>query len=638
VISIAILILVSLGIVVLLLMPDAVLRDRLVLTRIDRTTYSLDPRTFRLAQILLTVSSIGCLSAAALLLARFEQAKRLALYVLEDLQKFWQQVYRTAQTGDVSDSRWHATSLITFLVLGAILRLKFLFLPISYDESHTFTLFASRTLFDVISDYSAPNSHIFHTLLAHLSIKAFGISPSVLRLPAFAAGMLTIPAAYWLMRQLFDARTALLTAGLVAVGPPLVEYSAEARGYTFQALFFLMGFSIASHLRDRSSVTGWGLFSIVFTLGILTIPTMLYGFISIGIWILLTSRQAQRNRTALRLGLATLATGFGVLLCYTPALMRTGLPPVLHVTWNEFPAQLFATSRSVMNCWTGYLPMPVKGVLGLGLVSAILPLRMNRSVMLILGAIVAGGLPLMILQRVVPPPRALHFLFPIFAGVSAFGLQRMFGTLLSRRQSTLESAWIVTVLLISGVWFSARLLTPLGQSIQPGTDWRGSAELGAADVLGIKCCGQGYFADAETTAEQFKQMHQAGDADALVAFSWAGGMNETTRFYLMRSGLSPTFVHPYQPLNGLEQLEIYRRFLVVIRRPQGPAADSDTNTTRHAVLEMLRCSQAEFDEMFYAPTLIGHYLVSDLYRVESRHPPSAAPSMEELSSNIFYVW
>jgi hypothetical protein len=53
---------------------------------------------------------------------------------------------------------------------------------------------------------------------------------------------------------------------------------------------------------------------------------------------------------------------------------------------------------------------------------------------------------------------------------------------------------------------------------------------------------------------------------------------------------------------------------------------------------MLRCSQAEFDEMFYAPTLIGHNLVSDLYLVESRHPPSAAPSMEELSSNIFYVW
>jgi hypothetical protein len=114
--------------------------------------------------------------------------------------------------GDLTN-RTTALSVLALVVVGAGLRLPFLFQRMSHDEAETFVLFASRPLGTALSHYPFPNNHVFHTLLVHLSTGAFGNAPWVVRMPAFVAGLLLIPATFLAVERLYSR-----SAGLVAAG------------------------------------------------------------------------------------------------------------------------------------------------------------------------------------------------------------------------------------------------------------------------------------------------------------------------------------------------------------------------------------------------------------------------------------
>src|SRR5688572_5621973 len=44
---------------------------------------------------------------------------------------------------------------------------------IAYDEAYTFIHFASRSFKQILADYSAPNNHIFHTILVGIAYRLF---------------------------------------------------------------------------------------------------------------------------------------------------------------------------------------------------------------------------------------------------------------------------------------------------------------------------------------------------------------------------------------------------------------------------------------------------------------------------------
>src|SRR5688572_6168140 len=94
-----------------------------------------------------------------------------------------------------------------FLILGGltfigfILRVVDINKSIAYDEAYTFIHFASRDLKHMLADYSAPNNHIFHTILMGIAYRLFGGEAWVLRLPAFTAGTLMIPGMFIAARR-----------------------------------------------------------------------------------------------------------------------------------------------------------------------------------------------------------------------------------------------------------------------------------------------------------------------------------------------------------------------------------------------------------------------------------------------------
>ena len=130
--------------------------------------------------------------------------------------------------------------LAAITLIGMLMRLWKMNEPIAYDEAYTFIYFATRPLRQILADYSAPNNHILHTILVSLSYKILGGHIWIVRLPAFLAGTLSIPAGFFAARRIFNRNQSLAAASLVALTPWFISYSTNGRGYTLLTLLALL--------------------------------------------------------------------------------------------------------------------------------------------------------------------------------------------------------------------------------------------------------------------------------------------------------------------------------------------------------------------------------------------------------------
>jgi mannosyltransferase len=94
-------------------------------------------------------------------------------------------------------------------------------------------------------------------------IRRFGDSEIWLRLVPAVAGTLSVPAMFFLARDLFGRRTAVLAALLVAVAPFLIWYSQENAAYSTLTLLTIVQMQLAYLAVTRSRLIYWLGFSIV---------------------------------------------------------------------------------------------------------------------------------------------------------------------------------------------------------------------------------------------------------------------------------------------------------------------------------------------------------------------------------------
>src|ERR1043166_9594080 len=145
-------------------------------------------------------------------------------------------------------------ALVAITALAIVLRAVDLTTGLRLDERLTYQLFVAQSWATAVSDYSQVNNHIFHTVLAKIATGVFGPWLWALRLPAFIAGVLSVPATFAAFRPLYGSRAALVAAGLVATCSEMVEYGANARGYSLVTLAFLLLVILAERLRRSTSV------------------------------------------------------------------------------------------------------------------------------------------------------------------------------------------------------------------------------------------------------------------------------------------------------------------------------------------------------------------------------------------------
>ena len=327
-----------------------------------------------------------------------------------------------------TESRAHLATLGFVTLVALAVRLEFLFQPMRYDEAVTYVHYASEPWYVALTTYTAPNNHVLHSLLAHVTTLVFGGDPWAVRLPALTAGVALVPASYVAARALYGKHAALLAAALVASSSVLVEFSTNARGYTLLALVFVLLLALATRLRGSESPAEWGAFAILAALGFFAVPVMLYGFVAVVAWLALELWPERRDRIARRLIPAVLASGVLTALLYAPVVAASGPDALLRnefvrsLPWSTFKSELPGSIGSTVGLWHRDVPLVLVALLAAGFVTGLAfhsRLSETRTPPAAIAAIVVAAL--LFAQRLVPFERVWLFLVPLYLATAAAG-------------------------------------------------------------------------------------------------------------------------------------------------------------------------------------------------------------------------
>ncbi len=355
------------------------------------------------------------------------------------VESFWQSLLPQK-----SEKWWNFTLLVVILA-GIFFRIMYLQQPAGNDEAYTWLAFIRKPFFTMITDYSHPNNHIFHTLLAGISTRVLGASVWTIRLPAFLAGALMIPAAYLAGRKWYNPPAGLIAAAFIAANPGYLSYSAQARGYSILTLFTLIMLWLGHGLVKQFNLGGWILFSIAGILGAYTIPIMLYPLAAIYIWVFVEMlmenwKHPQRWKSVLPVVISALAVILGTILLYLPVIIwGTGVKSliangeVVSQPWQEFTLDLRARLRNTWTEWNSNVSgfFTILTLIGF-FASLFLHRLVSKNRLHLAVASLFGFAIILYLQRVAPYTRIWAFALAWFYLVSAGGLTALVQLLVGR--------------------------------------------------------------------------------------------------------------------------------------------------------------------------------------------------------------
>jgi hypothetical protein len=134
----------------------------------------------------------------------------------------------------------HLWLLAAVTLLGLVLRVIALDSDLWLDEISPILAYQHVSAWQVLISYISSNNHLLNTLLVKLCVGVFGEHAWAIRLPAVVFGTATVPALYWVARQVMSGRASLCAALLLAVSYHHVFFSQDARGYTAYLFFALV--------------------------------------------------------------------------------------------------------------------------------------------------------------------------------------------------------------------------------------------------------------------------------------------------------------------------------------------------------------------------------------------------------------
>ena len=357
----------------------------------------------------------------------------------------------------------HWVALAAIVVTGIALRVTLLDWPMRYDESFTFLHYARYPLALGLTTYDAPNNHLLHTFLVHVAYRLFGDAPWALRLPAFVAGCLILPVGYLVARGFVGSAAALLATAPLATAMVMIEMSTNARGYPIVALVFLLLLGLGQYLRRHDSVAGWVIFAVLGTIGAYTIPTMVYGFATVALWLLLSALAGDlsvgRRPFLIRLTAAVVGAGVATAALYATILLQSDLATILasptvatkvrRLSWSAFLEGNLAKVVDTWHRWTSDWPIVLRvALLAAFLVSVLRHARVSTARTPVWLAFLGASLPILLVQRVVPFSRVWGFLFPWFCFMAAGGTVYVLGWLSGLDRARVERVVVALALLL----------------------------------------------------------------------------------------------------------------------------------------------------------------------------------------------
>jgi len=465
----ALLVLCGLVLIVSAFLPYGTLRSLTDALMPDHNFNSLKPWNAGVFDVIFGAVGLAFLGLAALTwLHRWGLVGKLLKRSLKDAGRFF------ANLRPPKDELGFLAVVLVIMVLAAIYRLERAWSPMSHDEAYTYVAF-SRSLFTAISDYHLPNNHVFHTILVYFSTQLFGLQPWAVRLPAFVAGVLIVPAAYWLAKRLYDRWTGLGAALLVAWFPALIAYANDARGYTLVALFTVLTLVLGDIVRKEKNLFAWMMISLCSALGLYTVPVMLFPFGVLFVWLLLENQVEGSGpyRTKWEFIWYWLAAGIGTavltLLFYTPILIFTGPQKlfangfVAPLPWSDLLETLASRFSETWAQWTFRVPLAILVLLIAGWTLGLLfHCRLSTSRVPLQLAALLWIVILLLVQRPNAWSKVWVFLQPLMLIWAAAGI---FGLLQKVRLKPARGLPLAAIAfgaaLLAGIWHAAWLAPQL---------------------------------------------------------------------------------------------------------------------------------------------------------------------------------
>ena len=162
------------------------------------------------------------------------------------------------------------------IAVGALVRILLARQSFWYDEISSFLSFAIEGPGVAFGSYVVPTNHVPMTLAVWAVWRATGSSDELLlRLPALAAGIASIPTAALLAERLLGRRALLPGALVMALAPIPILASTEARGYAFVILAALVGALAIARAREGGSSAAWIAFATAAAIGAWSHPVAL---------------------------------------------------------------------------------------------------------------------------------------------------------------------------------------------------------------------------------------------------------------------------------------------------------------------------------------------------------------------------
>ncbi len=332
-----------------------------------------------------------------------------------------------------NESPAHLYSVLTLCVIGTALRLAYLFQPMHYEESLTYIAFVSRPLSVGLSYYPWPNNHLFNTLLSHFSTSLLGNQPWIIRLPSLLFGLLILPATYLVARRLYNKHAGLLALALAVPCSQLIGLSAQARGYSIQAFLFLTLILSAISILRGGRLMAWSGLVISAVLGFYTMPTMLYFFPPVLIWLawsfLKNAEPAGRLPVIWKCIAACAVVAVLTALLYLPVVLHSGISSitsneyVVSLNWTKF---LKGVPGNIYDMWSGWnvmVPAPIALLILLGFIMGVFAnRRISRYPVNLPIIVIAWCILMLCVQRVLPFARNWLPLYPLYVGCASAGL------------------------------------------------------------------------------------------------------------------------------------------------------------------------------------------------------------------------
>jgi len=479
----------------------------------------------------------------------------------------------------------HKIELLSFcliFIIGIFLRIYYLFAPIRIDEAGVFMLLGSKSLIVSLFSYPFPGHHVFYTIMVNILHNILGDDVWVMRLPALFAGILLIPATYFLFRALSNNFAALLSSTMVAVSSPLIEYSTNARGYTIVEFIFVILLLLIYYLSENRNIFGWSIFVLLSAIGFYTITIFLIPFgILISWYILLIINDSNKYNYLKDIGLAVIITGLLTSMLYLPIIIVNGSSVVLSNEYvQSMPLLLFIKGLSPMvsSAWASWnqnvQPMIIY-LVGFGFIIFISTIKYaNKELRALLISTVLYIIILLFIKRVNPGPRIWLFLIPIYFGLACTGLSYVIEKINWHR-------------LALTIFISIALLTAISRNI-----------ILSDSILNSDTGGQ-LLVDGEQITKYIKDHIRLNDDSVYV-------VNLTYRmpmvYYFSRYNLPLDHLLRY---NSMENDKIKKdiKNLIVIE------VDNVLKEKKETVLEDVKVNINEF----HSPVLLSKFKVSSLY-------------------------